>query len=209
MNMFNPSILPIGNEWSVERKPVASSMARRWLVALAVAVALTTLSGQVWAETPAVSATASATKGVGAGQMTSDGRDFSALTEKDVKGLVRAEKEKYYAWKEAQLDTRVITEEQRLKENGARVIETWKLADKAGAMVIETWKLADKEGARVVAKYTEYIDLFNQLHAMRWKPGFDEKAYNDAKDFLRKTLLKGIPPEILPRLEKMRDIITA
>ena len=195
MNMFNPSILPIGNEWSVERKPVASSMARRWLVALAVAVALTTLSGQVWAETPAVSATASATKGVGAGQMTSDGRDFSALTEKDVKGLVRAEKEKYYAWKEAQLDTRVITEEQRLKENGARVIETW--------------KLADKEGARVVAKYTEYIDLFNQLHAMRWKPGFDEKAYNDAKDFLRKTLLKGIPPEILPRLEKMRDIITA
>lgn len=195
MNMFNPSILPIGNEWSVERKPVASSMARRWLVALAAAVALTTLSGQVWAETPAVSATASATKGVGAGQMTSDGRDFSALTEKDVKGLVRAEKEKYYAWKEAQLDTRVITEEQRLKENGARVIETW--------------KLADKEGARVVAKYTEYIDLFNQLHAMRWKPGFDEKAYNDAKDFLRKTLLKGIPPEILPRLEKMRDIITA
>jgi hypothetical protein len=76
-------------------------------------------------------------KGLEYGQMTSDGKDFSALTEKEVDGLADTEYDRYQKWKITQKKAKVIVEEQRLKENGAKVIETTRLADKEGAMVIE------------------------------------------------------------------------
>jgi hypothetical protein len=99
--------------------------------------------------------------------MTSDGKDFSALTEKEVDGLADTEYDRYQKWKITQKKAKVIVEEQRLKENGAKVIETTRLADKEGAMVIVEEQRLKENGAKVIAKYTEYIDLFNQLHSMR------------------------------------------
>ncbi len=152
---------------------------------------------------PSTSASAAADKGIGVLQYTKDGRDFSKLTPEEVKGLSRNEKELYYAWKNIEIDAKLITEEQRFAENKEKAITLKNSADKEWEKAITLKNSADKEEMKVIAEYQKMIINFTQLHSKR----STTPIYFTMKEDLKKVLISGKPPEILPQLESLRSIL--
>ena len=76
--------------------------------AQAASAPASSVKSNVTQSTPSTSATASADKGIGYGQMTKDGREFGKLTEKEVDGLGDTEYDAYQKWKIAQKNATLI-----------------------------------------------------------------------------------------------------
>ena len=141
------------------------------------------------AQTSSTSASTAADKRLGILQYTKDGRDFSKLTPEEVKGLGDDDYDKYNEWKLAEKKAKLITVEQRIAEEKEKVI-FFK-------------NLADKYREKAITEYQKMIMNFTQLHSKR----STAPIYFTMKEDLKKVLISGEPPELLPQLEPLRAIL--
>ena len=164
------------------------------MVAVTTAIAL---HGWANAQTAPVSSSPSVslqeTKGLIDWQVTQDGREFRNLTKQEVKKLSDTDYDAYQGWKKLELSKKIVA------ASG--------LADKEAAKVITEENRLKENSAKVIEKYQEYIGLFQYYHTLQWKPGFNQKIYDTAKLYLKQTIIAGKPPEIIRQLEPLRLII--
>jgi hypothetical protein len=152
------------------------------------------------------SASAAVDKGVGVLQYTKDGREFGKLSDDEVGKLDIRDAEKYLTWierKAYEQKQKTINEEQRLTENREKVIKTAQAADKEGEKVISEEQRLTENREEVISEYKKMITNFAQLHANKSAA----PIYFTIKGDLKKVLLSGKPPEILPQLEPLRSIL--
>ncbi len=101
----------------------------------------------------------------------------------------------YWTWRNIEVD--------------AETLRLQKLHAEHSSKLVDLQKLNAEARSKTVQKYNEYISYFLKFHEQRGSPGFDTKIYNNAKNFLKATLISKEVPEILDKLEPLRSILMA
>ena len=147
------------------------------------------------AETPAsssVSASASADKGVGVWQYASNGQKFEdlvALSTEEMGKLPFTLRMEIKKWKQVQLSQEVVSK---------------KMEDSQLSQEVVSLDQGILDGEKtIIVEYQKMIDNFHQLHNEK----NTSPIYFTIKEDLKKALLTGKPPEILPQLESIRSIL--
>ena len=150
------------------------------------------------AETPAsssVSASASADKGVGVWQYASNGQKFE-----DLVALSTEEMGKLPEKIQSELETWMDKQEQLQKQEVvSKKMEDSQLSQEVVSKTVKKWEIDQT----IIVEYQKMIDNFHQLHNEK----NTSPIYFTIKEDLKKALLTGKPPEILPQLESIRSIL--
>ena len=162
MNMANLKLIPQISEWSEAITRIPKSLRTRVTTAALLALSLvagspTQAETQPWvgvtpSGAPSTSAIASADKGVGYGQMTNDGREFSKLTDDDVEKLSDGEIIRYEQWQKNILKIK----KQAAIEDVTRI--DWKK------------QAAIEEDKRIAATPAGKWILMTTINIKNWKP---------------------------------------
>ena len=178
------------------------------------------------AETPAsssVSASASADKGVGVWQYASNGQKFEdlvALSTEEMGKLPEKIQSELETWmdKQEQLQKQevvsldqgiakkkveVVSLDQGIAKKKVEVVskkmEDSQLSQEVVSKTVKKWEIDQT----IIVEYQKMIDNFHQLHNEK----NTSPIYFTIKEDLKKALLTGKPPEILPQLESIRSIL--
>ena len=175
------------------------------------------------AETPAsssVSASASADKGVGVWQYASNGQKFEdlvALSTEEMGKLPFTLRMEIKKWKQVQLSQEVVSLDQGIAKKKVEVVsldqgiakkkvevvskkmEDSQLSQEVVSKTVKKWEIDQT----IIVEYQKMIDNFHQLHNEK----NTSPIYFTIKEDLKKALLTGKPPEILPQLESIRSIL--
>ena len=116
---------------------------------------------------PPVSASASADKAIGYGQITKDGRKYENLTEKEVDGLSDAEYDTYQKWKIAQKKATIIAIQEETQNTRAEIIAIQEETQNTRVEIIAIQKDSRNLQATLIATYSSYFDTFSKLHALK------------------------------------------